>query len=55
MPTTSGYSAAEVAGNLALFVLNYNFDGINIDYKDNLAFRTKTAEQWLIDFTSKLR
>lgn len=44
-----------MAINLAQFVSTYNLDGVNIDYNDNYAFRTRTAEQWLTDFTTKLR
>ena len=54
-PTTAGFKAEEVAINLAQFVINFNFDGVDIDYQDSFAFRNGKGEQWLINFTNKLK
>jgi hypothetical protein len=32
-PTTDGYDPVTVANNLAAFVLEYNLDGVDIDYE----------------------
>ena len=54
-PTTAGYIANEVAINLAQFVINYDLDGVDIDYQDSLAFYYQQGESWMIDFTKKLK
>lgn len=43
MPTTANYNPVEVAINLALFVVNYNLDGVNVDYQDSRAFVAGTG------------
>jgi chitinase len=55
MPTTAGYDPMQVAINLALFVTNYNLDGVDIDYQDSIAFSNGIGEQWLLNFMTKLR
>jgi len=54
-PTTEGKSAAVVCKDLAIFVRDNNFDGVDLDYEDNAAMERGTAEQWLIDCTKILR
>ena len=44
-----------MAVSLARFVTNYNFDGVDIDFQDGRALLQGTAEQWIVDFTKKLR
>ena len=44
-----------VATNLATFVIENKFDGVDIDYEDNAAMENGSGVQWLIDFTTKLR
>lgn len=43
------------AQKLSEDVLKYEFDGVEINYQDGYTFETGTAEQWLIDFTKRLR
>ena len=50
-----GLSAISCAQKLSVDVLQYDFDGVEINYQDSYTFDIGTAEQWLIDFTTKLR
>jgi hypothetical protein len=54
-PTTSGYDATTCATKLAQFVIDNQFDGVDIDYEDTPAFAAGTGEQWLITLTTVLR
>jgi chitinase len=56
-PTTDGYDPVTVANNLAAFVLEYNLDGVDIDYEDFDAMNAQngSAETWLTTFTETLR
>lgn len=40
---------------LANFVVQYNLDGIDLDYEDNDAMKRGEAEQWLISCTKAIR
>jgi hypothetical protein len=50
-PTSSGFDPVLCARQLAYFVGNYSFDGVDIDWEDTAAFNAGTGEQWLITFT----
>ncbi|KAG2113001.1 glycoside hydrolase family 18 protein [Suillus discolor] len=56
-PTTSGYDPTTVANDLAAFVLEYDLDGVDIDYEDFDAMNAEngSAEDWLTTFTQVLR
>ncbi|EIM90755.1 glycoside hydrolase [Stereum hirsutum FP-91666 SS1] len=56
-PTSSGYSATTLATTMGQWVLDYDVDGIDIDYEDLSAFDagTGSAENWLISFTQTIR
>ncbi|KAG2075692.1 glycoside hydrolase family 18 protein [Suillus decipiens] len=56
-PTTDGYDPVTVANNLTAFVLEYNLDGVDIDYEDFDAMNAEngSAEDWLTTFTETLR
>ncbi|EIW78962.1 glycoside hydrolase family 18 protein [Coniophora puteana RWD-64-598 SS2] len=47
----------QTADELAAWVIQYGFDGVDIDYEDYTAMNKKdgSAEQWLITFTTELR
>lgn len=51
----TGKDPIAVATSLAKFVVDYSFDGCDIDYEDNAAMEAGIAEAWLISFTRKLR
>jgi len=60
-PTSDGKSPITVADELAAFVKEWQFDGVDIDWEDFAALAeganaaSGKAEQWLIDFTTELR
>ncbi|EJU05020.1 glycoside hydrolase [Dacryopinax primogenitus] len=56
-PTTNGYDPVSLATTMAQFVLDYNLDGIDIDWEDFTAMNKQNgqAEYWLISFTETLR
>ncbi|KAH7909554.1 glycoside hydrolase family 18 protein [Hygrophoropsis aurantiaca] len=56
-PTSSGDDPTTTANNLAAFVLEYDLDGVDIDYEDFNAMNsgTDSAETWLATFTTALR
>lgn len=56
-PTSGGYDPTTVANNLAAFVLEYNLDGVDVDYEDFNAMSAEdgSAETWLTKFTKALR
>ncbi|KAI0794039.1 glycoside hydrolase family 18 protein [Fomes fomentarius] len=55
VPTTTGADPVGTANNIASFVKQWGFDGVDIDYEDFGAMDTGTAENWLISFTKQLR
>lgn len=54
-PTSGGVDPIACAQKLGDFVKNNNLDGVDIDWEDNSAMEAGKGEQWLIDFTKKLR
>jgi len=56
-PTTAGLDPVEWADMIAAAVIEFDLDGVDIDYEDFDAFNKKdgTAEAWLITFTTELR
>ncbi|KAG2128558.1 glycoside hydrolase family 18 protein [Suillus clintonianus] len=56
-PTSGGYDPTTVANDLAAFVLEYDLDGVDIDYEDFNAMNAMngSAETWLTTFTQTLR
>lgn len=56
-PTTEGYDPTTIANDLAAFVLEYDLDGVDIDYEDFDAMNAEngSAEDWLTTFTQVLR
>ncbi|KAG1795178.1 glycoside hydrolase family 18 protein [Suillus plorans] len=56
-PTTDGYDPTTIANDLAAFVLEYDLDGVDIDYEDFDAMNAQngSAEDWLTTFTQVLR
>ncbi|KIJ57853.1 glycoside hydrolase family 18 protein [Hydnomerulius pinastri MD-312] len=56
-PTSSGDDPTTTANNLASFVLEYDLDGVDIDYEDFNAMNAEdgSAETWLETFTTALR
>lgn len=47
-PTTWGKDPLATAQQLAKFVVDYEFDGVDIDYEDMGAMNSDQAERWLI-------
>ncbi|KAG0709374.1 glycoside hydrolase family 18 protein [Suillus ampliporus] len=56
-PTSEGYDPTTIANDLAAFVLEYDLDGVDIDYEDFNAMNAEngSAETWLTTFTKALR
>ncbi|KAG0709372.1 glycoside hydrolase family 18 protein [Suillus ampliporus] len=56
-PTSEGYDPTTIANDLAAFVLEYDLDGVDIDYEDFNAMNAMngSAETWLTTFTTALR
>ncbi|KAJ7491934.1 glycoside hydrolase family 18 protein [Mycena latifolia] len=57
VPTSSGVDPIAMATTMANWVIQYNLDGIDVDYEDFNAFDAGngSAETWLISFTTQLR
>ncbi|KAJ7180662.1 glycoside hydrolase family 18 protein [Mycena filopes] len=57
VPTSSGVNPTTMATTMANWVIQYNLDGIDVDYEDFNAFDAGDgkAEAWLITFTTQLR
>ncbi|KAJ7696589.1 glycoside hydrolase [Mycena rosella] len=57
IPTTSGVNPVTIANTVAAWVIQYNLDGVDVDYEDFDAFDAGdgSAEAWLITFTTQLR
>ncbi|KAF5392186.1 hypothetical protein D9757_001377 [Collybiopsis confluens] len=56
-PTNAGLNPVTLADSVASAVIQYQLDGVDIDYEDFDAFNRKdgSAEAWLISFTTELR
>ncbi|KAJ7504342.1 glycoside hydrolase family 18 protein [Mycena galericulata] len=56
-PTTSNINPVTMATTIANFVVEYDLDGVDVDYEDFPAFDggTGSGENWLISFTTQLR
>lgn len=54
-PTTRGINPLVCAKKLARFVLSNQLDGVDINYEDDFAIATGTAELWLSVFSHELR
>ncbi|KAF9029959.1 glycoside hydrolase superfamily, partial [Rhodocollybia butyracea] len=56
-PTSAGLDPVAEAQRIGAAVIQYDLDGVDIDYEDFNAFNRKdgTAEAWLISFTTALR
>ncbi|KAG7444943.1 glycoside hydrolase [Guyanagaster necrorhizus] len=55
VPTTTGADPVATANTMAAWVIEYDLDGIDIDYEDFDAMDSGTAEAWLTSFTTQLR
>ncbi|KAJ7116027.1 glycoside hydrolase [Mycena epipterygia] len=57
VPTSTGVNPVTMATTMAEWVIQYNLDGIDVDYEDFNAFDAGDgkAEAWLISFTTQLR
>ncbi|KAG2108451.1 glycoside hydrolase family 18 protein [Suillus discolor] len=57
VPTTDGYDPTILANSLADYVLEYDLDGVDVDYEDIYAMDAEngSAENWLTTFTTALR
>ncbi|KAJ7091499.1 glycoside hydrolase family 18 protein [Mycena belliarum] len=57
VPTSSGADPIATAKTMANWVIQYDLDGIDVDYEDFNAFDAGNgkAEAWLISFTTQLR
>ncbi|KAJ7446727.1 glycoside hydrolase family 18 protein [Mycena latifolia] len=57
VPTSSGVNPITMATTMAEWVIQFNLDGIDVDYEDFNAFDAGDgkAEAWLISFTTQLR
>ena len=53
-PTSEGADPTQTAVDLAKFVKDNLFDGVDIDYEDNAAMNAGTGVPWLITFQRKL-
>lgn len=49
-PTTKGINPISCAKKLAKFVLTNSLDGVDINYSDDYAIQSGTAELWLSVF-----
>ena len=54
-PTSNGADPVDTANQLAAFVKQWGFDGVDIDYEDMPAMNTNQAEAWIIAFQTQLR
>ncbi|KAG1822394.1 hypothetical protein EV424DRAFT_1346603 [Suillus variegatus] len=57
VPTTDGYDPTILANSLADYVLEYDIDGVDVDYADIYAMDAEngSAEIWLTTFTIAFR
>jgi len=57
VPTSSGADPIATANTMANWVIEFDLDGIDVDYEDFNAFDAGTgaAEEWVISFTTQLR
>lgn len=55
MPTTRGINPLSCAKKLSKFVLLNQLDGVDINYEDDFAIASGTAELWLYAFSQELR
>ena len=53
-PTTSSIDPTAVGNNLALFVIENQLDGVDLDYEDNIAMEAGTAVPWLVKMTKPM-
>ena len=53
-PTTQNIDAEAVGENLAMFVIENQLDGVDLDYEDNPAMQAGTAVPWLITMTKAM-
>ena len=54
-PTSENADPTQTAKDLADFVKNNKFDGVDIDYEDNAAMEGSGGVPWLVTFTTVLR
>ncbi|KIK62369.1 carbohydrate-binding module family 5 protein [Collybiopsis luxurians FD-317 M1] len=56
-PTNAGLDPVSLANTVAAAVIQFDLDGVDVDYEDFDAFNRKdgSAEAWLISFTTQLR
>ena len=56
-PTSSGADPTDTANTMAAWVIEYDLDGIDVDYEDFDAINAGdgSAESWLTTFTQVLR
>ncbi|EGO22388.1 glycoside hydrolase family 18 protein [Serpula lacrymans var. lacrymans S7.9] len=56
-PTSSGEDPTTTANNLAAWVIQYDLDGVDVDYEDFNAINAQdgSAETWLSTFTTAIR
>ncbi|KAK0467057.1 glycoside hydrolase family 18 protein [Desarmillaria tabescens] len=55
IPTTTGADPVATANTMAAWVIEYDLDGIDVDYEDFAAMNSGVAEAWLTSFTTQLR
>ena len=53
-PTSSNIDATAVGKNLAMFVIENQLDGVDLDYEDSAAMELGTGVPWLITMTKSL-
>ena len=53
-PTSSKIDPTAVGKNLAMFVIENQLDGVDLDYEDNAAMEAGTAVPWLITMTKAM-
>ena len=53
-PTTQNIPATACGENLAQYVIDMQFDGVDLDYEDNAAMEQGTAVPWLIEMTEAM-
>ena len=53
-PTTETYNPIAVGRSLAMFVIENQLDGVDVDYEDNAAMEKGTAIPWLITMTKAM-
>ena len=54
LPTTHYIDPEAVGENLAMFVIENQLDGVDLDYEDNAAMEAGTAVPWLITMTEAM-